>query len=117
MGEIFRRIWGCSPLLLFGTNAKRSRRRILMNRVRDWCVRLYLRQKLIWLLVVLVASAHPWPSRGDSTFVYAVQISATVQTNPPQITLNWEPDPYGATNYVVYRKNKADLSWGAPLAT
>lgn len=49
----------------------------------------------------------------DSTFVYAVQISAQVQSSPPQITLNWEPDPYGATNYTVYRKFKTDTSWDA----
>jgi hypothetical protein len=55
-------------------------------------------------------------ARADSTFVYAVQISAQVQAWPPQITLNWEPDPYGATNYTVYRKLKADTAWGAPLA-
>ena len=88
-----------------------------MNRGREWRRWLNLRQKLIWALALLVLAAHPWLTKADSTFVYAVQLSAVVQTNPPQITLNWEPDPYGATNYVVYRKAKTDLSWGAPLAT
>jgi hypothetical protein len=46
-----------------------------------------------------------------------VQISAEVQTNPPQITLKWEPDPYGANNYVVYRKAKQDNLWTSQLAT
>src|SRR2546430_2370837 len=50
--------------------------------------------------------------RADSTWVYAVQISASVQTSPPQITLQWEPDPYGANSYTVYRKTKDATSWG-----
>ena len=64
-----------------------------MNRVRAWCEWLSLRQKLIWALALLVLGAHPWLTKADSTFVYAVQLSAVVQTNPPQIKLNWEPDP------------------------
>lgn len=49
----------------------------------------------------------------DSTWVYSVQVSATVQASPPKITLNWQPDQYGANSYTVYRKNVADSSWGA----
>src|SRR5690242_15132084 len=56
-------------------------------------------------------------ANADSTFVYAVQLSAQVQSSPPGITLKWEPDPYGATNYTVYRKAKEDTSWGTPLAS
>jgi len=55
--------------------------------------------------------------KADSTFVYAVQISAAIQTSPSQITLMWEPDPYGANSYTIYRKAKEDTSWGTPLAT
>jgi hypothetical protein len=50
------------------------------------------------------------------TCLYAVQISATIQTNPPQITLHWEPDGLGAESYVVARKLKTDSFWG-PLTT
>ncbi|MGH7969656.1 MAG: fibronectin type III domain-containing protein, partial [Limisphaerales bacterium] len=56
-------------------------------------------------------------ARADSTFVYAVQVSAVVQVSPPQITLNWEADPYGANNYTIYRKAKDDTDWGSPLVT
>jgi hypothetical protein len=56
-------------------------------------------------------------ARADSTFVYAVQISATVQTSPPQIILSWEVDPYGAISYAVYRKDKSGNDWGLPIAT
>src|SRR5690349_16621065 len=41
---------------------------------------------------------------------YAVEASATVQTAPPQITLQWTPDA-SATGYSVYRKAPAASSW------
>jgi hypothetical protein len=43
---------------------------------------------------------------------YAVLLSATVQTNPAQITLSWPADAL-ATNYTLYRKNLTATSWGA----
>ena len=42
---------------------------------------------------------------------YAVQVSATVQTNPPQISFSWPADP-NATGYQVYRKFLNATSWG-----
>ena len=48
--------------------------------------------------------------------MYAVQLSASIQESPPRITLFWEPDPYGASAYYVYRKYKTDSSWGEPIA-
>lgn len=66
---------------------------------------------LLWLGATLVTS-----SPADSTFVYAVQISSQVQAAPARITLSWEADPYGATNYTVYRKAKEATSWGTPVA-
>jgi hypothetical protein len=48
----------------------------------------------------------------DQTWTYSVEISATVQVSPPQITLHWEADdPYGVTNYTIYRKAKNATSW------
>ena len=47
----------------------------------------------------------------DSTWVYSVQVSATVQATPPKITLTWQPDQYGANSYTVYRKAATDSSW------
>jgi hypothetical protein len=48
---------------------------------------------------------------------YAVQISATVQTSPAKITLNWVQDTSGVpTNYTVSRKLKNETSWNI-LAT
>src|SRR5437762_2030055 len=54
-------------------------------------------------------------ARADDTFVYAVQISATVQSSPPQINLQWLADPYGAASYTIYRKSKDATSWGTGL--
>jgi hypothetical protein len=71
----------------------------------------------VWLYVALLSSAM-WGrdlARADDTYVYAVQISAIVQTNPPQINLAWKPDPFGADSYFVFRKFKTDLSWGAGI--
>jgi hypothetical protein len=51
-------------------------------------------------------------TRADDTFVYAVQLSAAVQANPPQILLSWEPDPYGAISYAISRKSAQATSWG-----
>jgi hypothetical protein len=51
-------------------------------------------------------------SKGDSTWVYAVQISATAQSSPPRIVLSWPQDQYGANSYTVYRKTKDSGSWG-----
>jgi hypothetical protein len=50
--------------------------------------------------------------KADTTWNYAVQISATVQDAPPQITLAWPQDDYGAVRYTVYRKAKGDTAWG-----
>ena len=48
----------------------------------------------------------------DATRTYTVQISATVQTSPPQITLNWENnDPYGVQSFSIYRKAKDATTW------
>ena len=51
-------------------------------------------------------------SKADTTWNYAVQISATVQLLPPQIALTWPQDDYGAIRYTVYRKAKEAASWG-----
>jgi len=51
--------------------------------------------------------------RAEATWVYAVQLSAKVETSPPSITLHWEPDGYGVNSYTVYRKGIHDTDWGA----
>ena len=46
----------------------------------------------------------------------SVQVSATTQVSPPQITLNWVEDS-GAPQYVIHRKGLNDTNWGSPIAT
>ncbi len=49
----------------------------------------------------------------EATWNYAVQVSATVETSPPKITLAWPQDSQGTpNNYVVSRKLKNATSWG-----
>ena len=63
---------------------------------------------ILLLLLFLFRS----PVMADSTFLYAVQLSASIRISPPQITLRWPQDQYGADTYVVYRKSKSDTAWG-----
>jgi len=65
------------------------------------------------VLAALLFALAGTVARADSTWVYAVQISASAQASPPQITLNWQPDQYGANSYTVYRKRPSDSSWGS----
>jgi hypothetical protein len=49
----------------------------------------------------------------DSTWEYAVRVTATVQTSPPQISLTWAQDSNGTPlSYDVSRKAVTDTSWG-----
>jgi hypothetical protein len=65
-----------------------------------------------FLVVILSLAAASSNLRGDNSFVYAVQISAAVQSSPPRIHLRWESDPYGARSYTVFRKGKKATTWG-----
>jgi len=69
---------------------------------------------VLFILLALLSTALD--ADGDSTFVFAVQLSAIVQETPPQVVLSWPQDPYGAKAYTVYRKQRNDLSWGTPVA-
>lgn len=48
---------------------------------------------------------------------FAVELSATVQVTPPQITLSWKRIA-DTTTYAIYKKAKTSLSWpSVPIAT
>src|SRR5262245_39325090 len=64
-----------------------------------------------WLAVLTILSAVRLLAL-EATWIYTVQISATVQSSPPQILLSWPPDTYGANSYTVYRKLKNETAWG-----
>lgn len=69
------------------------------------------------LFVAIAAALVSISTYADSTWVYAVQTHAEISTSPPQITLRWRPDDYGAKSYTVYRKQRDETSWGAPRAS
>ncbi len=46
----------------------------------------------------------------------SVLLGATVQANPPTITLSWMPDG-SATQYLLYRIIKGETTWGLPIDT
>lgn len=73
------------------------------------------RNLLIGVLAVVVFKYLP-NMMAQSTADAAVQLSASVQTNPPQITLSW-PTNTTTSQYLVYRKSKSATAWGTPLAT
>jgi hypothetical protein len=71
-----------------------------------------MKGRLSAFFVALVAILGAHAARADSTWVYAVQISATAQSSPARITLSWPQDTYGANSYTVYRKTRDAGSWG-----
>ncbi|MCB0765356.1 MAG: fibronectin type III domain-containing protein, partial [Flavobacteriales bacterium] len=46
----------------------------------------------------------------------SVKLSATVQSNPPRITVQWAAHP-GASTVTIYRKLKTATSWGGSIAS
>ena len=47
---------------------------------------------------------------------YAVMLTAAVSISPASITLKWTADTL-AKGYIIYKKDKAAIDWGAPIAT
>src|SRR5207248_3042115 len=48
----------------------------------------------------------------EPTWNYAVEVTASVQTSPPQIMLSWPQDSSGTpSSYTVYRKAPGAASW------
>src|SRR5260370_33183476 len=67
--------------------------------------------------ILLLVSAVQLGRTVEPTWEYSVQVSATVQTSPPQITLAWPQDTLGVpTSYTVYRKAPGATAWGAGTA-
>ncbi len=66
---------------------------------------------IIVLLCIIAALLAPTLRAETDPKFYAVQVSATVQASPAQITLSWPPD-WNASGYEVYRKSLTATSWG-----
>ena len=69
-----------------------------------------------WICVALIFSAFHSATFAQATAprLYAVEVSAAIQTSPARITLNWPADP-NASSYTVSRLSSSG-SW-SPLAT
>src|SRR4051812_15684295 len=53
----------------------------------------------------------------DSSWNYAVELGASVQSSPTRITLSWKQDSNGSPDsYTIYRKAPASDNWGSPMA-
>src|SRR5579864_3597282 len=115
-GEISPGVLGLIPLVSRRPKCENHGRGFLMKKTRACSARISLGTSLVCIASLSLSGLAVEDLRADATYVYAVQTSAQVQPTPPQITLNWEPDPYGATNYVVFRKAKDDTQWGQPVA-
>jgi hypothetical protein len=64
--------------------------------------------------ITLIYSILCWQAisaMAESVSNFAVQVSATITTNPPQIKFSWPVDP-SATGYTVSRKLINDSNWG-----
>ncbi|MBI4664028.1 MAG: glycoside hydrolase family 9 protein [Verrucomicrobia bacterium] len=71
----------------------------------------YILSAVIGFLTLLFATRPG--SAQEATWEYAVQVSATVQSAPPQIKLSWPQDTRATPNsYTIYRKAPNLTSWG-----
>lgn len=68
--------------------------------------------KLLFSLVLAIISTSLCAQ--VTTKDYAIRITATVQTTPPGITLNWDAVA-GNNNISIYRKSKNATSWGTAI--
>src|SRR6267378_1659637 len=74
-----------------------------------------MRKTVLAVFGLLLMLAGAFTGRAvEMTWEFSVQVSATVQASPAQITLNWPQDQYMVPNsYTVYRKALADSSWNS----
>lgn len=84
-----------------------------MVRARKKIVRRLKRLQALTALIALFAFMAGICRGEEETWVYAVEVSATIQTSPPQILLSWPQDTaFTPSSYTVYRKGISDTSWG-----
>lgn len=84
----------------------------LSSRIRSLLTK---RNTLSSLICILVWVSGDWRVSAQTVIDQAVQVSAIVQTNPPQIALSW-PAITNALSYQVYRKFREATSWGPVVA-
>ncbi|HWH72352.1 MAG TPA: fibronectin type III domain-containing protein, partial [Candidatus Sulfotelmatobacter sp.] len=77
-----------------------------------------MRKALSVVTSTLLFTAAAYSSRAvESTWEYSVQVSASAQAAPAQITLSWPQDTYMLPNsYTIYKKAPGDTNWGSAVA-
>ena len=75
-----------------------------------------MKKNYIALLFLFLSASISETVLAQNCVDLTIQVTTTVQTNPPSITFSWATIA-GATNIRIYRKAKAAGSWGAALAT
>lgn len=76
-----------------------------------------MRKTLLIVAGVLALGQADWTFGAEMTREYAVQISASVRTTPPRITLEWVQDQCSPPlSYIVHRKNLDDPGWGRGIS-
>lgn len=78
--------------------------------------RFFLSRNLITFLSLSLSLCLSLSLFSQSCQDASVELSAVVQVNPPQITLNWIANP-GATSHFLYRKLKNSSNWGSVVAS
>jgi hypothetical protein len=79
--------------------------------------------KLSFVLATFLFGITQFAIALDPMWIFTVQVTASVQKDPPGITLNWPveqgnaPGEFLASSYTIYRKGKTDTSWGLPVIT
>jgi len=70
--------------------------------------------KKIYVLLVFLLGCNL--SFAQTTEDYAVEITATVQSSPAQITLKWKLLTVDTPTYTIWKKAKTATAWGSPIA-
>jgi len=71
-------------------------------------------RRMFILLTLLFIGSYTY---AQTTEDLAIELSATVQTAPAQIKLQWKIITVDTPNYYIYKKAKTAISWGSPIAT
>src|SRR5882724_11234972 len=73
-----------------------------------------MRRAISALTSLVMMAGAALTSRADNACEFSVQVSASVQTVPAQITLAWPQDTCALPNsYAIYRKAPNGTAWGA----
>ena len=68
-----------------------------------------------WLCAVVALWAASSAPAVETTWIYAVQVSAAVHSDPTRVELQWTPDPIPVRGYTIHRRLLGEREWGEGL--